>query len=139
MEGTALRPPLESLQVQEMGKTILIIEDNKDNSDLVRYLMTSVGFEVLTAMDGPKGLVLAAEHLPDLIVLDLTMPDMNGWEVAEQLRANPKTAEIPIMIFTALSDSENRRRGEEIGAVGYVTKPIDNIAGFAEQIKEILS
>jgi CheY-like chemotaxis protein len=122
-----------------MAKTILIIEDNKDNSDLVGYLMESAGFEVLTAMDGHKGLSLAAEKLPDLVVLDLMMPEMGGWEVAEALRADPATAGIPIVVVSALADSENKRRGESLGVVGYVTKPIEDIVAFSQQIQGYLA
>jgi CheY-like chemotaxis protein len=119
-------------------KKILIIEDNKDNSDLVSYMMTAAGFEVLAAMDGPKGLKLAADKAPDLILLDLMMPDMNGWAVAERLKADPATASIPFIIFTALSDSENKRKAKEIGAAGYVTKPIDDIAAFSKLCQDIV-
>jgi CheY-like chemotaxis protein len=122
-----------------MSKKILIIEDNKDNSDLVSYLMESAGFEVLIAMDGFKGLALAAEHVPDLIVLDLMMPEMDGWEVAEKLRTDPTTAEIPIVVVSALADSESKRRGKEFGVVGYITKPLEDIVAFSEEIKGYLA
>jgi CheY-like chemotaxis protein len=122
-----------------VAKTILIIEDNKDNADLVRYLMQKAGFEVLTAMDGFKGLALAAERLPDLIVLDLMMPEIDGWAVAEKLRADPATAEIPIVVVSALADSANKRRGEEYGVAGYITKPIEDIVAFSAQIQNYLA
>jgi CheY-like chemotaxis protein len=122
-----------------MSKKILIIEDNKDNSDLVGFLMESAGFEVLIAVDGFKGLALAAEHVPDLIVLDLMMPEMDGWEVAEKLRTDPTTAEIPIVVVSALADSENKRRGKEFGVVGYITKPLEDIVAFSEEIKGYLA
>jgi CheY-like chemotaxis protein len=122
-----------------MSKTILIIEDNKDNSDLVGFLMQKAGFDVLTAVDGYKGLALAAERLPDLIVLDLMMPEMDGWTVAEQLRADPLTAEIPIVVVSALADSENKRRGEDFGVLGYITKPIEDIVAFSQQIQSYLA
>lgn len=122
-----------------MAKTILIIEDNKDNSDLVSFLMEKAGFEVLTAVDGLKGLALAAEHLPDLIVLDLMMPEMDGWTVAEKLRTNPLTAEIPIMVVSALADSANKRRAKDFDVVAYITKPIEDIVAFSQQIQEYLA
>jgi putative two-component system response regulator len=90
-------------------------------------------------VDGPKGLALAAERLPDLIVLDLMMPEMDGWTVAEQLRADPLTAKIPIVVVSALADSENKRRGEQFGVIGYVTKPIEDIVAFSEQIQAYLA
>jgi CheY-like chemotaxis protein len=122
-----------------MPKTVLIIEDNKDNSDLVSYLIQSAGFEVLIAVDGFKGLALAAEHIPDLIVLDLMMPEMDGWEVAEKLRADPTTAEIPIVVVSALADTENKRRGKEFGVAGYITKPLEDIVVFSDEIKGYLA
>ena len=80
---------------------ILIIEDNEDNLELIRLLLERDGFEVLAAYDGVEGLRVTRQDRPDLILLDLAMPEMDGWAVLETLKADPKTQRIPVVVVTA--------------------------------------
>lgn len=103
--------------------TILVIEDERDILDIVAYNLGRAGFEVLTAEDGLAGLELAREHRPDLIVLDLMLPVLDGKEVCRQIRRDDETQEIPILMLTALVDETDRVIGFELGADDYLTKP----------------
>lgn len=105
--------------------TILAIDDQADNLALLEAVLESRGLEVVTALDGPTGLRMAAERLPDLVLLDLAMPGMDGFEVLERLRAEPRTARIPVIILTAnYREAAMIERGFALGATEYLTKPI---------------
>ena len=106
-----------------MPSTVLIVDDETDVVDLVRYKLHGAGFGVLTANDGLEALRQAREHRPDLIVLDLMLPHMNGEEVCRQLKAEPDTAGIPVLMLTAKGQPAERIAGLEIGADDYMTKP----------------
>ena len=103
--------------------SILIIEDEKDIADLVEYHLKQSGFAVLKAADGPSGLEQAIEDAPDLIVLDLMLPGMDGKEVCRSLKSNPATQTIPVLMLTAKAEEMDRVIGFELGADDYVTKP----------------
>jgi adenylate cyclase len=105
--------------------TVLIADDRVDNVELVRDLLTLEGYRVLSAYDGQKALVMTGEHSPDLVILDLDMPELDGYEVCERLKANPATADIPILMLTAWAAPEQRVRGLQLGAEDYMTKPFD--------------
>ncbi len=83
------------------------------------------GFEVVTAGRGEDALAKARDVSPDLILLDVMMPGMSGWEVARRLKEDGKTADIPVVFLSARTQEEDRRRGQELGVVAYVTKPFD--------------
>jgi len=105
---------------------VLYVEDNLANVDLVeRILLRRPGVELLTAMQGGLGVELAREHRPDLVLLDLHLPDVGGEDVLRRLRSDPATAEIPVVVLTA--DALPRRREQLLagGAVEFLTKPID--------------
>lgn len=105
--------------------TILAIDDQEDNLALLEALLSSRGFVVHTALDGPTGLELAASARPDLILLDLAMPGMDGFEVLQRLRAQRLTAKTPVIVLTAnYREAEMVERGLELGATEYLTKPI---------------
>ena len=106
-----------------MPSTVLIVDDENDIVDLVRYKLHGAGFGVLTATDGLEALRQAREHRPDLIVLDLMLPHMNGEEVCRQLKSDPDTAAIPVLMLTAKAQPSERITGLEIGADDYLTKP----------------
>lgn len=106
-----------------MPERILIIDDDLDTLRLVGLMLQKQGYQILAANNGPHGLQQAAEHLPDLIVLDVMMPGMDGYEVARRLRASPPTAGIPILMFTAKSQLDDKVAGFEAGADAYLTKP----------------
>jgi len=118
-------------------KTILVIEDNEQNLYLVTFLLIKAGCEVVAARDGREGIVRAASVMPDLILLDIQLPVMSGYEVAAELKRNPALAEIPIVAVTSYAMAGDRERVLSYGCEGYIEKPIDPDA-FVDQIKQHL-
>jgi two-component system phosphate regulon response regulator PhoB len=106
-----------------MPETILVIEDEEDVADLVRYHLRKAKYRVLLAADGAEGAELAASEKPDAIVLDIMLPKLNGFEVTKRLRADERTAGIPLLILSAKGETENRIKGLELGADDYLPKP----------------
>ncbi len=119
-------------------RRILIIEDNLDNLELVRFLLEKAYFEVIEALDGRHGLELARKENPDLILLDLTIPEIDGWSLAQKLKADPLTREIPIVALTAHTLPTDRKRALDAGCDGYLSKPLD-IPTFIPQISAFIS
>jgi class 3 adenylate cyclase len=113
---------------------ILVVDDNPDNRQLLKDIVASMGHTPIPATDGEETLKLAAEHLPDLVILDVNMPGMNGFEVLNHLKADNKTSHIPVLMLTALNAAEHRVQGLEIGADDYLTKPF-NPRELMERIK----
>jgi two-component system cell cycle response regulator DivK len=107
-------------------KRILIIEDVELNRDLLIQLLEDT-YALLEATDGKAGLDTAYRERPDLILLDLSLPVIDGWEVARQLKASAVTATIPVIALTAHAMSGDERRAKECGCDGYITKPIDDV------------
>jgi DNA-binding response OmpR family regulator len=103
--------------------TVLVIDDEKDLLELVRYNLAKEHIDVIVANDGASGLEIALAHIPDLVLLDLMMPGMSGLEVCRQLRADPRTRRIPIIMLTAKAEESDKVVGLEMGADDYVTKP----------------
>jgi two-component system, cell cycle response regulator DivK len=118
-------------------KRILIIEDNENNRYLARFLLEHAGFEVQTAVDGVQGLSLARGGGFALIVLDVEMPRMDGYETAAALLREPASARVPIVGVSSFAMSGDRDRAMRAGFAGYIEKPIDP-ATFAEQIRGFL-
>ncbi len=116
---------------------ILVVEDNQDNMDLVCFLLRNAGHEVLEALDGIKGLKIVEEDRPDLILLDLAIPEIDGWQIAETLKSNPDTDAIPVIAFTAHTLPGDRRRALEAGCNGFISKPI-SVETFIGQVEEHL-
>ncbi len=106
--------------------TILIIEDNPVNMHLLLHVLMDAGFNVIVADAGEPGLTMAAENIPDIILLDILLPGMDGFAVCQQLKQDVATADIPIVFMTALTETENIVRAFKLGAVDYVTKPIQS-------------
>ncbi|OPX87567.1 MAG: Alkaline phosphatase synthesis transcriptional regulatory protein PhoP [Pelotomaculum sp. PtaB.Bin104] len=102
---------------------ILVVEDEKSILELVRYNLEREGFSVITALDGVQGLALARSQTPDLIVLDVMLPGMNGLDVCRELRHSEQTENLPIVMLSARADELDRVLGLEMGADDYVTKP----------------
>ncbi len=117
--------------------TILIIDDEKDLIELVRYNLEKEGFAVKCALNGESGLAAAADDLPDLVLVDVMMPGMDGLEVCGRLRSDARTAAIPIIMLTAKSAESDRVVGLELGADDYVTKPFSP-RELAARVKAVL-
>jgi two-component system cell cycle response regulator DivK len=112
---------------------ILYIEDNEQNYYLVKVLVNTRGFEVLWARDGQEGIDKADQSRPGLILLDIQLPVMDGYEVARRLRSNPELADIPIVAVTSYAMTGDREKALSAGCNGYIEKPIDPDT-FLEQI-----
>ncbi len=106
-----------------MAEKILIIDDDLDTLRLVGLMLQKQGYSIMAASSGAQGLEMAFESPPDLVLLDVMMPGMDGYEVARQLRANGLTVNIPILMFTAKSQLDDKVSGFEAGADDYLTKP----------------
>lgn len=105
--------------------TVLVVDDMPDNIDLIAEALGSAGYAVRAANNGKAALKLATERPPDIILLDVVMPDMSGHEVCRALKEDPRTAPIPVIFLTALGEREDERIGLELGAVDYIVKPIN--------------
>ena len=116
---------------------ILIIEDDRDNMDLMRFMMEREGYDVLEAYDGREGLKLARENLPDLALVDLAMPEVDGWTVTRELKADPATRQIKIVVVTVRSLMEDRQKAQEAGCDAYITKPM-SMTQLAEVVAQFL-
>jgi len=103
---------------------ILVIEDNPDFLETVSDIFELEGYKVITALDGSEGLRKVREDKPDLLILDIMLPDVDGFEVCHCLRADPKTARLPIIMLTARTLPEEQKMGFETGADDYLTKPV---------------
>lgn len=106
-----------------MAERILIVDDDVDTMRLVGIMLQRQGYEIIAASNGSQGLEKAMEEKPDLILLDVMMPDMDGYEVTRRLRENPATNKIPILMFTAKTQLDDKVAGFEVGADDYLTKP----------------
>ncbi|MDD2850502.1 MAG: response regulator [Desulfuromonadaceae bacterium] len=118
-----------------MKKKILYIEDNEQNLYLVTFILEKYGYEVASATDGQEGIDLAAVVKPDLILLDIQLPRMDGYEVAGHLRENPHLADIPIVAVTSYAMAGDRDKALAAGCTGYIEKPI-NPDTFMQQVEQ---
>jgi len=114
-----------------MTARILVVDDILPNVKLLEAKLSAEYFDVLTAVDGPSAVEIALNEMPDLILLDVMMPGMDGFEVCKRLRSDPKTRHIPVVMVTALSDVSDRVRGLEAGADDFLSKPVNDVALFA--------
>jgi two-component system, cell cycle response regulator len=115
-----------------MSRTILIVDDDYMNRDLLQAHMEVAGFQVLQANNGKKALALAASQQPDLILMDVRMPGMTGIETCEQLKTQPDTAHIPVILITAYNDNETMRQAQAARADDVLLKPFDVHSMFAK-------
>ncbi len=118
-------------------RTILVIEDNEQNLYLATFLLEQNGFKVIPARSGPEGIELAGRVQPDLIILDIQLPGMDGYAVARVLRQNPALKDLPIVAVTSYAMAGDRERTLEAGCNGYIEKPI-NPDTFKSQIENYL-
>jgi len=119
------------------ARRILVVEDNPKNLKLVRDVLTHSGYEVIEATSGEDGVRLADESCPDLILMDLQLPGIDGAEALRQIRASDRNPGVPIVAVTAFAMNEDRDRAFDSGFNGYVEKPI-SIRGFTQQISDFL-
>jgi two-component system cell cycle response regulator DivK len=117
-------------------KTILIVEDNEKNMKLARDILRAKGYATLEAVNGLDGVKLALEHRPDLVLMDIQLPDINGIEAFERIRADPATAKVPMVAFTASVTLTDRSRIGDAGFDGFLSKPI-NLKEFVETVKRL--
>ena len=117
--------------------TILIVDDERDILDLIEYNLRKEGFDVITAEDGEESIRLAKMHHPDLVLLDIMMPKMDGIEVVDQLRQNPDTKDVPVIFLTAPSDEKTEVKGLDRGADDFLTKPISTTK-LVSRIKAVM-
>ncbi|MBI4598509.1 MAG: response regulator [Candidatus Omnitrophica bacterium] len=123
---------------QPKKKRILIVDDTKDILTVVSRRLQSWGYEALTAETGEDGLRIAQECVPDLMLLDIMMPKMKGRDVCAKLRADPKTAKIPVIFLTALGLADHVKAGMDLGAADYIVKPFEP-AELKERIAIVLA
>lgn len=107
-----------------MSKTVLIVDDEQDIVDLVAFNLQKEGYQTLKAFDGLQALTMAAQHQPDLILLDVMLPGKDGWDVIRELRSDQKTQDIPVIFLTAKDSEIDEVIGLELGASDYIIKPI---------------
>ncbi len=106
-----------------MSKRILVIEDTEDNRQILRDLLNAAGYEVIEATDGATGVSMAAEQRPDLILMDIQIPVLDGYEATRRLKADPATRHIPIIAVTSYALVGDEAKTREAGCDGYVAKP----------------
>jgi DNA-binding response OmpR family regulator/DNA-binding CsgD family transcriptional regulator len=122
---------LQSYDITTNPQTILIVDDQPDNLELLGYLLSAQGYEVQPAANGSTALALAQAKLPDLILLDIMMPDLDGFAVAEALKADARTRDIPIIFISSMTKVFDKVRAFALGSVDYITKPF--------QVEEVLA
>ena len=117
--------------------TVLVIDDEAPIRLLCRVNLEAEGMQVLEAADGPSGLAMARKERPDIVLLDVMMPGLDGWRVAEQLLDRDDTKDIPIIFLTARAEFRDRARGLDIGGVDYITKPFNPVE-LAPLVRDLL-
>ena len=121
-----------------MTQVILVVEDNERNLKLLRDVLEYAGYDVRVARTGEDGVTLAVKEPPDLVLMDLQLPGIDGMEALRQLRASPRTADVPVVAVTAQAMKQDRERALEAGFDGYVEKPI-SVRAFPDQVRRFLS
>ena len=119
-----------------MKKRILVIEDTLDNRQILRDLLTAAGYDIIEAEDGGAGVAMAAEQLPDLILMDIQLPVIDGYEATRRIKADPTTRHIPIVAVTSYALAGDEAKTREAGCDGYLAKPysprnlLEKVRGF---------
>ena len=117
---------------------VLLVEDNELNRDMLSRRLERKGFEVILAVDGIQGLALARSEAPDLILMDMSLPEIDGWEATCRLKADEATCQIPVLALTAHAMERDRERAIEAGCDDYDTKPV-NLPRLLEKIQTLLN
>ena len=121
-----------------MAQKILLVEDNRDNQTIYQRALEHFGYTVISAWDGHEAVSLAVSELPDLILMDISIPGINGWDAARTIMDDERTSHIPILALTAHALKADRDRGNEMGFVRYLTKPIEP-RRVVQEIEEVLA
>jgi CheY-like chemotaxis protein len=116
---------------------ILYVEDNEDNADILRRRLARLGFEIVIATDGAEGVAMAGEAKPDLILMDLSLPVMDGWEATGRIKAAPDTRHIPVIALTSHAMTGERERALAAGCDDFDTKPVD-LPNLLKKIRALL-
>ena len=116
----------------KIGKTVLLVEDNEDNRIIYSTVLRHVGYDVVEAEDGVQAIALARSARPDLILMDISIPELDGWEATRILRADPATKSTPIIALTAHALPDDRERAAQVGFTAYLAKPVEPRAVVAE-------
>lgn len=119
------------------NKIVLVIEDNELNMKLIRSLLQIGGYRILEVIDAETGIQMAREHLPDLILMDVQLPGMDGLSATRIIRKDPKLQHIPVIALTSYAMRGNGEKSQEAGCTGYITKPI-NTRSFLKMISQYL-
>ncbi len=122
----------------ELNARILLVEDNEANMDMLKRRLLKKGFEVITAVDGEEGIKKVEAESPDLVLMDVGLPGMDGWETTELIRATDSIKHIPVIALTAHAMAGDREKAKEVGCDDYETKPID-FPRLLEKMNSLLS
>jgi DNA-binding response OmpR family regulator len=129
--------PMFAQMFAPMPETILIVDDELTTVQLVKMVLKKQGYRVVTAANGPEALRIADDLLPDLMLLDIVLPGMDGFQVCQYIRKNTRTAKIPIIMFSGLDRPADQRNAFDAGSDDYLTKPV-KMADLLEKIRSIL-
>ena len=123
-----------------VGNRVLVVEDSAVIRRLIEVCLRPANLEILMREDGPSGLEAALDEAPDLLVLDIGLPEMDGWEVLDRLRSNPKTENLPVLVLTAHAEEESRRRADEGGADSndFRQEVLNLLASRSEQLPHVV-
>jgi DNA-binding response OmpR family regulator len=121
-----------------IAKRILIVEDDPSVLRATSYILEKEGYDVITAQNGLEGLKKAREDNPDLLILDVMLPGIDGFEICHNLRGEPETADLPILMFSAKGQESDKATGMKMGANDYLTKPVDRIV-LLDKVAELLA
>jgi DNA-binding response OmpR family regulator len=125
--------------IEEGGMaSIALVDDNEDIRFLARCMLMAAGFSVTEAEGGRAALAMLADETPDALLLDVQMPDMDGWQTLRAIRENPATAELPVVLWTVKGRAEDVVRGWELGCDGYIAKPFDS-KRLREEVKRVIT
>jgi two-component system cell cycle response regulator DivK len=122
---------------QPNGRTVLLVEDNPHNRKIFSGMLAHAGFRVVEAIDGNEALARVAAEVPDLILMDLSIPGVDGWECTRRIKADPKSAQVPIVALTAHAMRGDEERARQAGCDGYLSKPISP-KRVVEEVKKML-
>jgi len=121
-----------------MGGKVLLVEDNYDNFEMVRFLLERAEYTVIGARTGREAVASARENKPDVILMDLSLPEMDGWEAAREIKNDPEIAHIPLIALTAHTLPGDRKKALESGFDNYISKPI-NVPAFYDIVNSIFT